>query len=255
MLTHVSQSASIIIPVTAEIDVHTVGVVGFERGRSQPAVVVQDIRYGLRGEIGLSDPVEFPVEAGCFADGDGERPSEHAGFDEFLDRFGRHLHSIEILLEAEPGIEPEHASVLLYSFYEFLSFADRPGHGFLTPDVLTGADSVYRNDPVPVRRGGDVNDVDLGQGQQFFMCVKGLDTSTDLLGSCGEVGLIDIADGHHTGARVRNMSTPHATDTNDAFGELVARRDESLTDHMSGNDHESCRQGGSIADEIPPRLF
>ena len=68
MLPHVSQSARIVIPVSAERPVNSMRIVGFVGSRTEPHVVVElggDLHLF---ELGLPHPEELPVETGMLAD-------------------------------------------------------------------------------------------------------------------------------------------------------------------------------------------
>lgn len=64
MLAHVSQSTSIVVPITAEGPVHAVRVVRLVRGRPEPEVVIEFRWDGLGCQVGAADPIKLPIEAG-----------------------------------------------------------------------------------------------------------------------------------------------------------------------------------------------
>ena len=230
---------------------YAVGVVGFEGCGSQPAVIVEVVGHAFGCQVGLADPEELPVEAGVLAHGHGQGPSEESRHDELLDRLHRGLHPVEVVLEAEPGVEAEHPSVLPDGFHDPLAFPDRSGHGLLAPDVFSGPRGFHGHDAVPVGRCGDVDDVDFGKLDEFAVVVEGLHTSTHHLPGFLEVVLVDIAEGHDACAFVGDVSPSHTAGPDDALGELVARWDVSFAEHVSRNDEEACRSGRGVPQEAP----
>ena len=64
VLTHITESAAVIVPVAAEGIMGTMPVVWLVRSRAEPHVIVEFGRNRLRNEILLSCPEELPCEAG-----------------------------------------------------------------------------------------------------------------------------------------------------------------------------------------------
>jgi hypothetical protein len=75
---------------------------------------------------------------------------------------------------------------------------------------------------MPVRRGSDVNNIDLRQGDQFPVVMKGLHAPANGAGYFVKVVFIDIADSYHPCAGIGDMAPAHAAYTDDAFGQLIA---------------------------------
>ena len=234
MLAHVGEPAAVVVPVSAEGLVRTVGVVGFRGGRAEPQVVVEGRRYGLRFEVFAAHPVEFPREARGPRDGHLQRPSEHAALHEFLERFDRRTEPVEGVRKAEPRIEAEDAPVAPDGLDDALALADGACHGFLAPDVLAGLGSLDGHDAVPVGRGGDVYDIDIRVGDQVAVEVVGFQRLAELapaqLRGAPEVVAVHVADGHQPAFGCAGevvAAAADAADADDALGELVARGDAS----------------------------
>ncbi|MPN42473.1 hypothetical protein SDC9_190030 [bioreactor metagenome] len=84
MLSHISQSSAIVIPVSAEGAMYPVCVVWLVRCRPQPHVIIQLFGDGLWFQVSLTHPEEFPVEPGVLADGHLQWPAQHAAVDQFF---------------------------------------------------------------------------------------------------------------------------------------------------------------------------
>ena len=232
VLAHVRQAASVVVPVTAERAVDTVFVVGLVRRRAEPHVVIQFGRNGLRREVLLPHPEEFPGEARGSRDGHLEGPSQQSAVDQLLQRLDRRAQSVEGVLETEPRVQAEDAAVLLHRLHDALAFADGACHRFLAPDVLAGPGRLDGHQSVPVGRGGDMHDVDVGIGNEVAVVVVGFEGLVELLAAqrhgAVEVVPVDIADRHQPAGVVRReviAALADAAHADDAFGELVAGGD------------------------------
>src|SRR5690606_40049034 len=63
-----------------------------------------------------------------------------------------YVHSIEICIEAEPGVQSEYSPCLLNCFPNTFPFADRTGHGYFAPNIFAGPCGICRHDAMPVDR-------------------------------------------------------------------------------------------------------
>ncbi len=165
MLAHVAQTAAVIIPVSPERAVYAVFVVGLHGSRAEPHVIVKFGGNRFRLQVGFADPVELPVKAGHPADGHFQRPAQCTALHGFLQRLNRGIQPIEIVFEPEPCIQAEHAAGCIDGFHDPFPFTDGSGHGFFTPYVFPCLGSHDRHDAMPVRRSGNVDNVDVGTKQ------------------------------------------------------------------------------------------
>ena len=258
VLPHVRQAAAVVVPVTAESLVHTVFVVRLVGGRAEPHVVVEIRRNPLRDEVLLAHPEEFPGEAGGARDGHLERPSQQAAVDQLLERLDGGAQAVEGIRETEPRIEAEDAVVALDGLHDALALADGAGHRFLAPDVLAGLRGLDGHDAVPVRGRGDMDDVDIGVGDQAAEIAIGLQRLVETLFAQVERALemlaVDVADRHQTallGAGEMVAALADAADADDAFGELVARRHVfRAAEHMARDDRQQ-RHAAQCFQKIP----
>ena len=254
---HIRESAAVVVPVAAERGVHAVFVVGFVGRRAEPHVVVQLFRDGLGLEVLLPHPEEFPGESRGSGDGHLEGPSQQAAVDEFLERFDRRAQSVEGVLEAEPGVQAEDASVLPDGLHHALALADGARHRLLAPDVLAGLGCLDGHDAVPVGRGGDVYDVDVGVGDQIPVVVIAFEGLVELLAAqrdgAFEVFAVDVADRHQAACIVGGeviAALADAAHADDALRELVARGDEfGASEHAARHDGQQ-RQPACLFQKI-----
>ena len=138
--------------------------------------------------------------------------------------------------------------VALDGLHDALALADGAGHRFLAPDVLAGLRGLDGHDAVPVRGRGDMDDVDIGVGDQAAEIAIGLQRLVETLFAQVERALemlaVDVADRHQTallGAGEMVAALADAADADDAFGELVARRHVfRAAEHMARDDRQQC---------------
>ena len=244
VLSHIRESAAVVVPVAAERGVHAVFVVGLPGRRAEPHVVIQFRRNGLRREVLLSHPEEFPGETRGSGDGHLEGPSQQAAVYELFQRFDRRSQPVEGVLEAEPSVQPEDAAVPFDGLHHALALADGARHRLLAPDVLARLGRFDGHQPVPVGRGGDVYDVYVGGGDQVAVVVIGFELLAELLAAqrhgAVEVVPVNVADRHQPallGAGEVVAALADAAHADDAFGELVARGDEfRASEHAARHD-------------------
>src|SRR5688572_20644910 len=147
---------------------HAVWMVRFYRRGPKPEIVIQFGRHRLRREVSATAPdVLLPIKARGAAEGDLERPAKHAGLHQFLDGLHWYAHAIKRTVEPEPGVEAENPFMLRHGGLHGFALGNRPGHGFLTPDVLASLGGGDGNHRMPVRWRGHVNDVNVLAGQNF----------------------------------------------------------------------------------------
>ena len=182
------------------------------------------------------------------ADGHLQRPTEHAAVDELLDLVDSRVHAVKRIGEAEPSIQTKNIAVTLHGLLNPLALADGARHRFLAPDVLAGLGGLNGHDAVPVRGRGDMDDVDIGVGDQAAEIAIGLQRLVETLFAQVERALemlaVDVADRHQTallGAGEMVAALADAADADDAFGELVARRHVfRAAEHMARDDRQQC---------------
>ena len=174
-------------------------------------------------ELGLAYPKELPVETGMLADSHLQRPTEHAAVDELLDLVDGRVHAVERIGKAEPRIQTENIAVTLHGLLNPLTLADGARHRFLAPDILAGRGGLHRHDAVPVRRRGDMHDIDVRIGNQLTVVGIGRHFLAGQLPSGLQMILVDVANRDQTRTRVPVMASAHAAYADDTFGQLVAR--------------------------------
>ena len=255
MLTHVAQAASIIVPVSPEGAVDAVRVVRLVRCGPEPEVVIEFIRDGLRCQVGAADPIELPVEAGRGVEGDLERTvAQHPVHHGLADVLHRNTHAVEVVLEAEPGVEAEDALVLLHGGHDGTTLGDGPGHGLLAPDVLARLGRGNGDDGVPVRRGGHVDDVDVLAGQHlaevfvaFAIGAAGLHRLRQMVG-------IHVAHRQQLAGGVDRIHMPHAHAAGADHGagkDFTRGRMAGAAENMSWNNGHGGHRGDGVAEEAP----
>ena len=216
VLTHVGQSAAVVVEVSSEGLVCAVYVVGLVGSRAEPEVVVQFLGHGLYLKVFLTNPEELPCEACCAGDAHFERPSEQSALDELLERLHFCAESVERILEAEPGVETEHAGVALHGFFHTFAFADGACHGFLAEDVLSGIGSFDGHDAVPMGWGGNVDDVNTWVVDELAEVVISFHLVAPLLLGSSDGGvkvfLVNVAKCHESAALVAGEVVAGATD-------------------------------------------
>ncbi len=214
--------------------------------RAEAHGVVEVGGHRVGRQVLLAYPEELPGEAGGTADGDLERPAEHAAVDEFLQRLDGCAEAVERVGEAEPSVEAEDAVVLLHGFHHLLTLADGTRHGLLAPDVLTCLSSLDSHQGVPVRRRGDVDDIDVGVVDEVAEVSVGLDLHAQavlgLSDSLLQMVGVAIAERHETATLIAGEMITAASDTSDAdntLRKLIARSDMlGTTQHAAWNDGE-----------------
>ena len=78
---------------------------------------------------------------------------------------------------------------------------------------------------MPVGRRRDVDDVDVGPGQDLAEIAVSVDAGTADLQGPGQVLAVDIANGPEDRAGIAEMDPSHAADADDGLGQGVARGD------------------------------
>ena len=233
MLRHIAETSGVVVPVAAESAVGAVLVVRLPRCGTEPHIPVESARARLRLEVDAAGPEELPAEALPGAEHAAHRFAGIA--DEIVlhhlpDRFNGRPETVERILEAEPGVETEHALFRLHVFHDPLAFADRAGHRLFAPDVLAGARGHHAHDAVPVRRRADVDDIDGRIFQKFYEIGIRLHLAEAVLrgerkpfGNAQEIG---VAKSHQPRTLVRKVvaALGDAAAADNGAGELVGRR-------------------------------
>src|SRR5690606_35407185 len=114
VLTHITQSATVVIPITAEGPVDPMLIVRLVGCWTEPFFVIKLGGYRFRLQICSSYPEKLPVKSGMSAHGDLKRPTQHAAIYQLFDWFNSRIHAIEIGIKPEPGIQAEDPSMLLH---------------------------------------------------------------------------------------------------------------------------------------------
>ena len=153
-------------------------------------------------QVFLTNPEELPGKACSARDTNLQGPAQLAAVNQLLQGLHVCSQSVEGVLEAEPGVQTEDASVALNGFLNALSFADGAGHRLLAENVLSGIGCFNRHDTVPVGRSGNVNDVYIGVVDEFAEVVVGLHCLVPVLLGSLEGGvqmlLVYVAHGNHS---------------------------------------------------------
>ena len=267
VLTHITETAGLVVPISAETLVYTVGMIRLHRSRSKPHVIVKLLRNRLRLKVFTSCPIELPGESRSSGDPDGERPTEKSAVHELLQRLDGGTKSIEGVLETEPSVETEYAAILVYRLNHLLTFTDSPCHRLLTEDVFPRLGSLNRHKSMPMGRSGDMDYIHIGIMNQvppvmirLKFCAEPLLT---LLKSVVEVLLVNVADSDKAAALIADkMEVAHAdaTDTDDTAGHLVARRDKlaggvsHLAEYLTGKYRQGADSQTSFLDKISSGL-
>src|SRR5690606_4402523 len=137
MLSHITEAATIIIPISTECGMYTVCAVWLIRCRTQPHVVIQFFRHLLHWKLLLSYPVEFPVKSRMLTDGDLQRPAQHPCIDYFFDFLYRHIHSITVSIKSKPCLYSDNIAVLASTLLDLCWPADGTWDRSFTPDSVT----------------------------------------------------------------------------------------------------------------------
>ncbi|OQC56002.1 MAG: hypothetical protein BWX52_01883 [Bacteroidetes bacterium ADurb.Bin013] len=155
-------------------------------------------------------------------------PAQHAALYQFFKRVHGRAQAIECVLETEPGVQSEDASVSLDRFHYTFAFPYGACHGFFAPDILAGLGGFHSHDAVPVRRGGNVHHIYVGIVNQIHEMLIGPDPVRGHFHSRFQVFGIHIADGNQPCSFVFDMFPAHTAGTNDPFGQLVAGGNETV---------------------------
>ena len=149
-----------------------------------------------------------------------------AAVDELLDGFHRRAETVESGSETEPGVEAEHAPVALNGLHDLLPFGDGARHGLLAPDVLAGLRSGDGDEAMPVRRRGNVHNVDVVALENFAKILVALDALAAHFERPLEVIGVYVAHGHETRSGVGQVPLPHSADSDNGLGQFFAGRGE-----------------------------
>ena len=206
VLTHVGQTAAVVVEVAAEGLVSAVDIVGLVGSRTEPKVVVEFFGNGLHFKVLFANPEELPCKASCARDADRERPSEQAAIDELLQGLNFCAESVEGIFETEPCVQAEDAAVALHSFFHAFAFTDGTCHGFFAEDILPGIGGNDGHQAVPMGWGSDVNDIYIGVVDEFAEVMIGFQLFAPFLlgrSDCRiEVLLVNVAESHETAVLV-----------------------------------------------------
>ena len=100
-------------------------------------------------------------------------------------------------------------------------------------------------------RRGDVDDVDVGPGQDLAEVRVPVDAGAGDLQGRGQVAAVDVADGAQDRAFVAEVSPAHPADADDGLGQGVARSEiTGAAEHAAGDDGQRGRGGGAGPDEL-----
>ena len=154
--------------------------------------------------------------------------------------------NVEAALKAEPGIQPEDPLVFGHGFFHRLAFVNRAAHRLFAPDILAGLRGSDRDQRMPVRRRGDMDDVDVFAFQHFAEVLVALHVRPRQLKAVLQVLLVHVADGEQFGGGINGLEMPlaHAADADDGFGERligrsVARAAQDMARHKADNSDSS----------------
>jgi len=232
--------------------VNPVRVVGLVRRGTEPEIVVEFRRDGLRHEVRAPAPVELPSKPGGLPHVELQGPAQHAAVHQFLDRSGGGAEAVETVLESEPGVQAEDPAVALHGLGYSFSFADGAGHGFLAPDVLARFRGRGGDQPVPVRGRGDMHDVDIGPGQHFAEIPVPFDVRVHRGKGLFQVPLIDVADSQQPRTGVAEVAAAHAAHADHRLGQFFAGRGITFSaQDAPRHDQEGGRGGRALQKRTP----
>ena len=253
VLAHVAQAAAVVVPVTSEGTMHTMRVVRLEWGGAKPHVVVELLGHGLWCQVGPATPVVFPVETGDATDGNLEWATEDPALDEFPERLDLCAHAIKRRSEAKPSVQAEDAFVLVDCLDDFFALVDCAAQRLLTPDVLAGLGGGDGDQRVPMRRSGDVDNIDVLTLQHLAEILVGLNVRAARFLGCLEMVFIDITNRQKLGlwVDVFEVSPAHAAGSNNGLGDDLAGRNLAFADNITRDDADGCRRGHSATGKLP----
>ena len=253
VLAHIPQTAAVVVPVTSECAVHAVRVVRLERSRAKPHLVVELLGHGLRFQVGPAAPVVFPVKASNTADGDLERPAEDTALDEFFDRLDVGAHAVKPRAKTEPCVQAEDPLVLVDRLNDFFALVDCAAHRLLAPDVLARLGGGNGDQRVPVRRSGNMDDIDVLTLQHLAEILVSLNVGPPRFLSRLEMVFVHVANSQQLGLRVDalEVSATHATGTDDGLGDDLAGWGLALAEDVTGDDADGCRRCHGATGKLP----
>ena len=159
VLTHIRQTTTIVIPISAESLVCTMYIIGFVGSRTQPHIIVKFLGNRLLSKVILTHPEELPGETCGTRYGNLQRPTQFTTLYQFLQRLHRCCQTIEGICKAEPSVQSQYASITLHSFCHSLTLAYGTCHRFLQPDILSCTSCLHSHNGMPMRRCRYVDDV------------------------------------------------------------------------------------------------
>ena len=254
VLPHIGEAAAVVVPVSAERLMNTVGMIRLVGSRAEPGIIVKFGRNGLRSQVGAAYPPELPREAVGAGYSHCERPAQQPAVDELFQRLHLSAQTIECVPESEPGVEAEDTVVALHSLHYPLALPYRAGHRLLAEHILAGLRSFHRHQRVPVRRGADMHHIYIGvvnKIQEVVICAYILvQLFFGSFHSTIQVILVHIAHRHQSaGVRRCEVRIAHtyASGADDALGKLVARGYVTFAaEHLARNYGEQTSQTGGL---------
>src|SRR5262249_39475711 len=119
---------------------------------------------------------------------------------------------------------PEDSLVLLDGGDDGFSFADRARHGLLAPDILARLGGGDGDECVPMRRGGDVDDVDVFSCEHFAEILVAFHLGTGSLDRVLQMLFVHVTNGEELAGSIDgfDMAHAHAADADDGAGQNFA---------------------------------
>ena len=133
------------------------------------------------------------------------------------------------------------------------AFVNRSAHWLLAPDVFAGLGGGNGDQRVPVRRSGNMDDIDVLTLQHLPEILVGLDVRAARFLGRLEVVFVHVANRQQLGLRVNalEVSAAHATGANHGLCDDIAGGRLSFTDNVARHDANGCCRGNSATGKLP----
>jgi len=177
----------------------------------------------------------FPVKAGDTADSDLEWATEDAALHELPEGLDLGTHAVKRRSETEPRVQAEDALVLVDRLNNLLALVNGTAHRLLAPDVLAGLGGGDGDQRVPMRRGGDVDNIDVLTLQHLAEILVSLNVGPPRFLGRLEVVFVHVTNSQKLGLRVDvfEVSSTHTTHTDDSLGDDLAGRNLAFSDDVT----------------------
>ena len=248
VLSHIAETAFVIVPIAAETAVDTMRMVRFHRGWTKPHVIVQNFRNRMRLQIRTTAP-HFDFEA-CRAvtriQADGQRTAQKAAHDQLAHE------PADAQIAAAPCVRLIDDAASFNGFDQRLAFRKCMRRRLFRINIeacFCGRDGDLR---MPVGRRRNMDCIDVLPFQHFTPIGIRRYLSARLALRVLQMVLIDVADGQRLGV-FRHMAHAHAARTDDCAGDHVARC-RRPAEHITARHNQHARSARRAStQEITPR--